>query len=297
MPFSNSKSYLKDILESVEYIEAFTAGMSCEVFEQDAKTIAAVERKLQVLSEAAIRLGDDAEILCPGLPWHNIRGIGNWLRHAYHRVDRTTVWHTVTEGLPPLKAAVVYALRQLGTMEVDERQMVLEQLVSSEVRLLEVVDGLTPEQWRFHEMPERWSIAEIVEHLVLFEGFILDAIANALAAPVELGKKAQAAGKEPLVQGLADARDTKFNAREVVRPVGAWSSAAELTAEFRKARAGTVAFAAETDADLRDHFFPHIAFGDLDCYQWLVVLAQHTLRHVLQIEEIKADSAYPGPRP
>ena len=60
--------------------------------------------------EAAIRLGGDAEALCPGLPWHNIRGIGNWLRHEYHRVDTTTIWNTVTEGLPPLKAAVMKAL-------------------------------------------------------------------------------------------------------------------------------------------------------------------------------------------
>ena len=40
--------------------------------------------------------------------------------------------------------------------------------------------------------------------------------------------------------------------------------------------------------DLRSHFFAHVAFGDLDCYQWLVAMGQHTLRHVAQIEEIKA---------
>jgi hypothetical protein len=174
-----------------------------------------------------------------------------------------------------------------GTMEAHERQRVLEQLASSEARLLEIVDGLTPEQWRFREAPERWSIGEIVEHLVLFEGFILGAIANALQGPVEAEKKPLAAGKEHLVLGLADARETKFNAREVVRPRGAWSSATKLIVEFRKVRAGTVAFAMETEADLRGHFFPHIAFGDLDCYQWLVVLGQHTCRHVLQIEKIK----------
>jgi uncharacterized protein with HEPN domain len=49
-------------------------------FRQDLKTIAAVERKLLVISEAAIRLKEDASRLCPGLPWPEIRGIGNWLR-------------------------------------------------------------------------------------------------------------------------------------------------------------------------------------------------------------------------
>ena len=293
MPFRDSQLHLNDILESVKSIEAFTRGMSCESFEADAKTIAAVERKLQVVSEAATRLGDDAERLCPGLPWHNIRGIGNWLRHEYRRVDKTTIWNTVVEGLPPLKTAVVDALRQWRLIGAGERQMVLEQLAASEARLLEVVDGLTAEQWRFRETPERWSIAEIVEHLALFEGFILGAITNALKGPTEDDKKPLAAGKEHLVLGLADARETKFKAREVVRPVGTWSDALELIAELKKARARTVAFAMETKADLHGHFFPHIAFGDLDCYQWLRVLGQHMNRHVLQIEEIKADPAYP----
>ena len=66
--------------------------MDSETFRADTKTIAAVERKLQVISEAAVRLGDQAEMLCPGLPWRNIRGIGNWLRHQYDHVDVDSIW-------------------------------------------------------------------------------------------------------------------------------------------------------------------------------------------------------------
>jgi hypothetical protein len=60
-----------------------------------------------------------------------------------------------------------------------------------------------------------------------------------------------------------------------------------MLAEFRARRAQTIEFAESTQADLRSHFFAHITFGDLDCYQWLVAMGQHTLRHVAQIEEIK----------
>jgi len=181
-----------------------------------------------------------------------------------------------------------------GKMETHERQLVMEQLASSEARLLELVDGLTPEQWSFRETPERWSIAENIEHVIAFEEFITGVIAKVMEGPAEPDKKALAAGKEHLVLGLANARSIKFNAREVVRPVGRWPDTNELIAELRKRRALTFAFAAETQADLRDHFFPHIAFGDLDCYQWLVVMSQHGARHALQIEEIKAHPAYPG---
>jgi hypothetical protein len=172
--------------------------------------------------------------------------------------------------------------------------MVLEQLASSEARLLELVNGLTPEQWSFRETPERWSIAENIEHCILLEEFIRGAIGKALEASAEPDKRALAAGKEHLVLGLADARGIKFKAREIVRPVGRWTDTTVLVAELRKTRARTIAFAAETQAELRDHFFPHIAFGDLDCYQWLVVMGQHAMRHALQIEEIKADAEYPS---
>jgi uncharacterized protein with HEPN domain len=110
MPFEDSRSHLGDILESVLMVEQFVRGMDLETFRWDDKTRAAVERKMLIISEAAIRLKDDAEALCPGVPWRDIRGIGNWLRHQYDRVDVETVWNTIQDDLPPLKAAVEKAL-------------------------------------------------------------------------------------------------------------------------------------------------------------------------------------------
>ena len=91
-------------------IEVFTSGMDLERFREDPKAVAAVERKLQIISEAAIRLGSDAETRCPGQPWRNIRGMGNWLRHQYDRIELPVIWKTVRDDLPPLKAAIVRAL-------------------------------------------------------------------------------------------------------------------------------------------------------------------------------------------
>ena len=180
-----------------------------------------------------------------------------------------------------------------SVMETQERQLVMDGLASSEARLLALVEGLTPAQWSFREGPERWSIAEIVEHLILFEEFIRGAVARALEGLAEPEKMGEVGLKEHLVLGLAEARNVRFNAREVVRPAGRWADTGEMIAELRKTRARTVAFAEETQAELREHFFAHVAFGDLDCFQWLVVLGRHMERHALQIEQIKADPAYP----
>lgn len=178
-------------------------------------------------------------------------------------------------------------------METYERQLVLDQLISSEGRLLQLASGLTPKQWTFREMSERWSIAENIEHLIAFEIFVARAIAKAINASAEPDKKSQSPMKEPLVLSLASTRSTRFVARKSVRPIGRWPDTTKMVAELRKTRARPLAFATVTKADLRGHFFFHTTFGDLDCFQWLLVLSQHGNRHALQIEQIKTHPAYP----
>ncbi len=173
------------------------------------------------------------------------------------------------------------------------RQLILDQLTASEVRLLAELGDLTPNQFHFRESPDRWSIAENLEHLILFEAFIRDAVRRTLAAPATPEKSQKAMEREALVLDLANSRATPFSARDAVRPYGAHPDPTAMIADFRATRALTVGFATETQADLRLHFFPHIAFGDLDCYQWLIVVGQHTLRHCRQIEQIKTDRQYP----
>jgi uncharacterized protein with HEPN domain len=87
--------------------------MDLEAYRQDEKTQAAVERKMLIVSEAAIRLKDTAELHCPGVPWRDIRGSGNWLRHQYDSVDVETIWNTIQDDLPPLRTAVEKALVSL----------------------------------------------------------------------------------------------------------------------------------------------------------------------------------------
>ena len=65
-------------------------------------------------------------------------------------------------------------------MEAHERQLVLDRFASSEARLLELVEGLTPEQWNFRQTPERWSIAGNIEHVINVEKRILGAIGKKL---------------------------------------------------------------------------------------------------------------------
>jgi uncharacterized protein with HEPN domain len=88
-------------------IERFTANMDFEAFVEDPKTVSAVERKLQIISEPAVRLGSEAERRIPGVCWRDIRGIGNWLRHQHERIELPVIWKTIKDDLPLLRTAIL----------------------------------------------------------------------------------------------------------------------------------------------------------------------------------------------
>lgn len=106
MPFKEVNSHLIDIRDSVGNINSFLEGMDFEAYYADLKTKSAVERQLQIISEAAVRLRDDGERLCPEIDWKGLCGMGNVLRHAYHRVEDRIVWDAVKLDLPLPKACV-----------------------------------------------------------------------------------------------------------------------------------------------------------------------------------------------
>ena len=126
MPFRNAQTHFEDILQSIDHIDEFLAGIDFEEYREDRKTRSAVERELQIITEAAIRLGDEAETLCPGPDWKGFRGMGNILRHVYHRVDDEIVWNTVKEELPPMRTAVSNALRSMSDNEVHRSDQASE---------------------------------------------------------------------------------------------------------------------------------------------------------------------------
>jgi uncharacterized protein with HEPN domain len=104
---------LEDVIESIDHIHAFTAGIDEAQYEVDTKTQWAVERALLIIAEVGYRLKDSIDLLCPGPPWQGIRGLGNLIRHGYEAVANRRVWETVQKDLPNLRAAVVAALERL----------------------------------------------------------------------------------------------------------------------------------------------------------------------------------------
>jgi uncharacterized protein with HEPN domain len=94
-----------DILDNIERIEGYISGLDRDGLGSDGLRRDAVERWLERICEAGIRLGDRAPTLMPDQPWQAIRGLGNRLRHASDRIDLAVIWVLLTERLPELTSA------------------------------------------------------------------------------------------------------------------------------------------------------------------------------------------------
>jgi len=105
LPSRRAGLRLRDIVENVDRVQRYIAGMTQAQFLNDIKTMDAVERGLSRISEAAIKLGTQAEELCPQVPWPDIRGIGNQLRHGYDAIVPARIWFTIENDLGPLRQA------------------------------------------------------------------------------------------------------------------------------------------------------------------------------------------------
>ena len=159
--------------------------------------------------------------------------------------------------------------------------------------LRQAVKGLTPEQLSFKAAPEKWSVAECVEHIALSESFLRGIADKTLASPAKTeGAEARKANDAKILAMMPD-RSQKFQAPEPLKPAGKFAGGKAGMAEFNRARKANLDYVKTTTADLRAHVAPHPVLKEMDAYQWLLTLSGHTERHTKQILEVKADAKFP----
>jgi uncharacterized protein with HEPN domain len=69
---------------------------------------------IEIIGEAAMKVGEPMRASCPGLPWANIVGMRNRLIHGYFDIDLDRVWDTVVDDLPPLVRELEKAIAAAG---------------------------------------------------------------------------------------------------------------------------------------------------------------------------------------
>jgi len=198
-----------------------------------------------------------------------------------------------------LKSALI-ALLALGSavggfaqqITPTDREQALHYLADTRIGLTQAVQGLSDAQWMFKPGPDRWSVAEVVEHLaVLEELFVKKVCPQIVQSPA--GKPGMDVKKlDAIIMAKVPDRSTKLQAPPEIVPTGRWSPRESLQ-RFLDDRQETVNFL-NTASDLRGHVLSHPALGPLDGYEWVLAVAAHTERHTKQILEVEADPHFPS---
>jgi uncharacterized damage-inducible protein DinB len=165
-------------------------------------------------------------------------------------------------------------------------------LDATRARLLTTVEGLGDGREHFRPAPERWSVADILEHLAAAEASSLK-LFDRLIQKAEAEGRARAEGDPFAPVTIAEqqerSRVEKYQSPEGIRPKGdvpLADSLASLRASLEALHALRPRIERIDGSDLR---FPHAAFGPLNLYQWLLFTAAHEERHRAQIEALKEE--------
>jgi DinB superfamily len=188
-------------------------------------------------------------------------------------------------------AAVVIAMgaRLLvgAPMTQRDREDLVSHLQMTESWLVDEVSPLSPAQLNFRMAPGKWTVAEVVEHLVIADPTYWQLFQDGMKAPHKHLEK-QATDADVLWYGINRMQHQKTEPRK--DPKGQPIEIRQALDSFRKLHSMMLDYARTTDQDLRGHTVPE---WGVDAYQCLLEISTHTQRHILQIREIKADSGFP----
>jgi len=168
-------------------------------------------------------------------------------------------------------------------MDAADREQILRLIAESDAALVAAASRLSDEGARRRPEPDRWSVLECVEHVILVEDGVFANISVRSTPgppPAELRREGQ------ILRGMTK-REHKFSAPESAVPTGRYSSLAEALQEFRSRRARTVSYVEQYQDDPRNRTTLHPALGPVSCLEMFLVLALHPARHALQIEEAR----------
>ena len=201
---------------------------------------------------------------------------------------RTKSLAGVLSALLMMSGALAASAQEVTQAEKDKA---LQYLETTKKNVLEAAKGLSEAQWNFKPAPDRWSVAQVMEHIAASEDFIRGMLKEkVMMAPAgEPGRDVKKA--DDAVLAMVPDRTTKAQAPEPLVPTNRFGSPEGALKHFVESRATTEDFL-RTTTGLRDHVTDS-PLGKLDGYEFVLFIAAHSERHTKQINEVKADPNFP----
>ena len=188
--------------------------------------------------------------------------------------------------------AFVSPVLRAQSLTPQDRDKAMQYLVKTRAGVLEATKGLSEAQWNFKPATNRWSVAEVTEHIAAAEDFLMGMVQEkVMKAPARPEGEDVKAIDEFVLKNIPD-RTTKVQAPEPLQPDNRFGSPKASLAHFEESRAKTIEFLKNTK-DLREHAMDSPLGKKLDGYEWVLFIAAHSERHTKQLNEVKADPKFP----
>lgn len=187
----------------------------------------------------------------------------------------------------------LFAVASVRAQELTQadKDKAVAYLESTKKDVLDATKGLSEAQWNFKPAPDRWSIAECMEHIAAAEDFIRGMVAEKIMmAPPAPGRDVVAI--DAAIIANVPERKTKVQAPDEIKPSNRFGSPQGSIDHFVASRAKTEEFVKNTPG-LRDHAADSPVGTKWDAYEFVLLIAAHSERHTNQIKEVKADPNYP----
>jgi hypothetical protein len=177
-------------------------------------------------------------------------------------------------------------------LTLEDRDKAVKYLEATRAGVIEATKDLSPAQWNFKPAPDRWSVAEVTEHIAAAEDFLMGMVnEKVMKAPARTEADDVKAIDQQVLKAIPD-RTNRVQAPEPLRPTNRYGSPEASLKHFQESRAKTIQFLKSTN-DLREHAVDSPLGKKLDGYEWLLFIGAHSERHAKQINEVKADPNFP----
>jgi hypothetical protein len=173
-----------------------------------------------------------------------------------------------------------------------ERDRAFQYLESTKANVLEATRGLPEAQWNFKPAPDRWSVAQVMEHIAASEDFIRDNLLKEKVMVSPSGPPGRDLKKiDEAVMAMVPDRTHKAQAPGPLVPSNRYGSPDGSVKHFLESRATTEEYL-KTTSGLRDHVMDG-PVAKMDGYEFVLFIAAHCERHLKQFDEVKADPNFP----
>ena len=186
---------------------------------------------------------------------------------------------------------LIPAIASAQELSQADREKGVKYLEETRDGVVAAVSGLSDAQMRFKAGPDRWSIAECLEHIALAEDFLFMNVTQNVMKGGPGAPDRDFAKTDAAVLAMIPDRSHKAQAPPQLVPTGRWTPQ-ETLKHFLASREKTIEFM-KTEPGLRAHAVDSPMGQQLDAYQWLLFIGAHSKRHTEQIDEVKADPKYP----